>query len=475
MRRARIVCTIGPASGSRGMLEKLLKSGMDVARLNMSHGTRDDHRDYIARLRAVSRKVGRPVGILLDLQGVKLRISDVRAPGVFLVKGSLVRLRQGSRITTQETVYIPHSGLLRDVRKGHRVLLNDGLIRLLVTGRKGNALEARVKEGGLLTARKGVNLPDSVLRTGSLTAKDRRDLIFGIEQEVDAFALSFVNRGGDVSALKRILGKSGSEAPVIAKIERPSAVEHIEEILDVADGIMVARGDLGVEVPAAAVPIIQKDLILRANRKQKIVITATQMLESMTNSPVPTRAEAADVANAVLDGSDAVMLSAETSIGKYPARAVRIMDRIIREAEEQGDFFKTWLPVPEPVPGRQPDLTSLAVADAAVSAAGDVNARCIVAFTRSGYTAGLLARFRPVQPVVAFTPDPAVINRMKFYWGVLPLFMKLLDSTDVMITEVERALLANHHAKRGDVVVITASLPMAKSGRTNFLKVHRIE
>jgi len=474
MRRARIVCTIGPASGSRGMLEKLLKSGMDVARLNMSHGTREDHREYIARLRAVCRKLERPAGILLDLQGVKLRISDVRAPGVFLSKGSLVRLRQGNRLTTRDTVYIPHSGFVGDVKEGHRVLINDGLIRLQVTGRKGNVLEARVKEGGLLTSRKGVNLPDSVLRAGSLTPKDRRDLTFGIEQEVDAFALSFVNRGGDVSAVKRILGKSGCKAPVIAKIERPSAVDNIEEILDVADGIMVARGDLGVEVPAAAVPIIQKDLILKANRKQKLVITATQMLESMTNSPVPTRAEAADVANAVLDGSDGVMLSAETSMGRYPARTVRTMDNIIREAEEQGDFFKTRLPAPEPAPGRAPDLTSLALADGAVSTAGDVHARCIVAFTRSGYTARLLAKFRPVQPVIAFTPDPAVINRMKFYWGVTPLFMKLLDSTDIMIAEVERALLANRHAKRGDIVVITASLPMTGSGRTNFLKIHRI-
>jgi pyruvate kinase len=474
MRKARIVCTIGPATGSRGMLEKLLRAGMDVARLNMSHGTHEDHRSYISRLRAVSRKLDRPVGILLDLQGIKVRISDVKDPGVFLVKGSRVRLRRGDRTSTEETVYIPYSGLLRDVLEGHRVLVNDGLIRLLVTGREGNTLEAIVKEGGLLTSRKGVNLPDSVLRANSLTTKDRRDIKFGIEQGVDAFALSFVARASDVTALKRTLKQSGIEIPVIAKIERPSAVDRIDEILDVSDGIMVARGDLGVEVPAATVPIIQKDLILRANRKRKLVITATQMLESMTVRPVPTRAEAADVANAVLDGTDAVMLSAETSVGKYPVKAVKTMERIVSQSEERGGAFKTTLPVADPVTGKDPDRASFAVADAAVSAARDVKATCIVAFTRSGYTAGLLANLRPDNPIIAFTSDPTVVARMKFYWGVVPLFMKHLDNTDTMIGEVERALLRNRYAKHGEVVVITASLPMVESGKTNFLKVHRI-
>lgn len=474
MRRARIVCTLGPATGSGRMLERLLRAGMDVARLNMSYGTHEDHRGYIARLRALSKKMGRPVGILLDLQGVKIRISDVKDPGVFLKKGSRVRLRRGDRPSTAETVFIPYAGLLKDVREGHRVLVNDGLVELLVTGRKGNALEARVRQGGFLTSRKGVNLPDSVIRAGSFTAKDRRDLQFGIDEGVDAFALSFVTRAGDISVLKRHLARGGCTAPIIAKIERPSAVDHIEEILDVADGIMVARGDLGVELSAAAVPILQKDMIRRANRKQRLVITATQMLESMRTSPVPTRAEAADVANAILDGSDAVMLSGETSVGRYPVEAVKTMEDIILEAEEQGSFFQARLPVPEPVLGKDPDRSSFAVANAAVRAATDVKAKCIVAFTRSGYTAGLLAKFRPGLPIVAFTSDTATINRMKFYWGVVPLYMKHLDSTDAMIREVERTLVKTRHVKRGDDVVITASLPMADTGKTNFLKVHRI-
>jgi pyruvate kinase len=474
MRRARIICTIGPATGSAKMLERLLRAGMDVARLNMSHGTREEHRSYITRLRALSKKRNQPVGILLDLQGVKIRISDINDPGVVLNRGSKILLRRGDRPSTAETLYIPYATLLRDVGEGHRVLINDGRVELLVTGRKGNALQARVRQSGLLTSRKGVNLPDSVIRAGSFTAKDRRDLKFGIEQGVDAFALSFVTRAGDVSAVKKQLDRVGCAAPVIAKIERPSAVDNIEEILDVADGIMVARGDLGVEVSAAAVPIIQKDLIQRANRKQRLVITATQMLESMTASPVPTRAEAADVANAILDGSDAVMLSGETSVGRFPVEAVRTMERIIMEAEGRGSVFKARLPAPEPVPGKELDRCSFAVADAAVGAAHDVNARCIVAFTRSGYTAGLLAKFRPGLPIVAFTSRPEVINRMKLYWGVVPLYMKYIASTDAMIREVERTLVKSRYAKAGDEVVITASLPMSDTGKTNFLKIHWI-
>jgi pyruvate kinase len=447
---------------------------MDVARLNMSHGTHQEHRKYIKRLRALSKKLNRPVGILLDLQGIKIRISEVKEPGVVIRKGSQVRLRQGNRPTTDKTIYISYPGLFRDVKAGHRVLVNDGLIQLLVTGRKGNTLMAKVKEGGLLTSRKGVNLPDSILRAKAVTDRDRRDLAFGIEEGVDAFALSFVAGAGDVTALKRILKHSGSEAPVIAKIERPSAVQNIEEILDVAEGIMVARGDLGVEVPAANVPIIQKDLIQSANRRQRLVITATQMLESMTSSPMPTRAEVADVANAVLDGTDAVMLSGETSLGKYPVRAVRIMGSIVMEAEGRGGSFKTPIPSPQPLPELEADTGSFAVADAAVSAARDVKARCIVALTRSGYTAGLLAKIRPDHPIIAFTSDPGIITRMMFYWGVVPLYMKHLDNTDMMIREVEETLLKGRHVRPGDVVIITASLPMTELGRTNFLKVHRI-
>ncbi|UCF89135.1 MAG: pyruvate kinase [bacterium] len=481
MRRTRIVCTIGPAACSHGMLEKLVRAGMDVARLNMAHGTQEEHLAVISRLRDVSRKLKRPVGILLDLAGVKLRISKVNDTGKLLLeKGARLRLRQGRRPSTPGTLYIPYAGLTKDLKEGHRVLIDDGRVELVVTGREGAALTARVKEGGILTSHKGVNLPDTKISIRSFTTKDRDDLAFGVRHGVDAFGVSFVSRAEDVMAVKKALRKAGYEAPLVAKIERPTAVTNIEEILDVSDGIMVARGDLAVEVSAAAVPIIQKDLILRAARKNRFVITATQMLESMTHSSVPTRAEAADVANAVLDGSDAVMLSAESSVGKYPVKAVQTMDLIVRETEEHGKVFRTDRPTPEPAPsGNRPGHGAVATAEAAVRAAQRVGARCMVVFTRSGFTAGLLSRFRPSVPIIAFTSQQEAVDRMKFNWGVVPLFMEHLDSTDTMIAqvkkaEVEKALVQGRHARRGDTVVITGSLPMAQWGKTKFLKVHRI-
>ena len=481
MRRTRIVCTIGPAASSSRMLEKLIRAGMDVARLNMAHGTREEHLAVITRLRSVSGKLNRPVGILLDLAGVKLRISEVNGSGIVLEKGARVLLRQGRRPTTSGTLYIPYSGLTKDLKKGHRVLIDDGRVELVVTGKEGTALSARVREGGTLTSHKGVNLPDTDISTRSFTSRDRADLAFGISHGVDAFGVSFVSTAEDVTVVKKALEKAGYEAPLVAKIERPAAVENIEQILDVSEGIMVARGDLAVEVSASAVPIIQKDLILRGARKNRFVITATQMLESMTHSSVPTRAEAADVANAVLDGSDAVMLSAESSVGKYPVKAVQTMDLIVREAERNGKPFMTHRPTPEPAAsGGRPGHGGVATAEAAVSAAREVGARCIVVFTRSGFTAGLLSRFRPEVPIIAFTSLREAVNRMTFDWGVVPLFMEHLDSTDTMIAqvqraEVEKALIKGRHARRGDTVVITASLPMAQWGKTKFLKVHRIE
>jgi len=480
MRRTRIVCTIGPAANTNGMLEKLVRAGMDVARLNMAHGTQEEHLSVITRIRKISEKLNRPVGILLDLAGVKLRITEVAGSGVVLAKGDRLLLRQGRRPSTRETLFIPYSGLTKDLKEGHRVLIDDGRVELVVTGREGTALAARVKEGGTLTSHKGVNLPDTAISTRSFTTRDRDDLAFGIRHGVDAFGVSFVSAAEDVLAVKKALDRAGYEAPLVAKIERPAALDNIEQILDVSDGVMVARGDLAVEVSAAAVPIIQKDLILRAARKNRFVITATQMLESMTHSSVPTRAEAADVANAVLDGSDAVMLSAESSVGRYPVKAVQTMDTIVRETERHGKVFRTHRPTPEPAPtGARPGHGAVATAEAAVSAAAKVGARCIVVFTRSGFTAGLLSRFRPSVPIVAFTSQKKAVDRMNFYWGVVPLFMEHLDSTDTMLAqvkraEVEKALIRGRHARRGDTVVITASLPMAQWGKTKFLKVHRI-
>ncbi|UCG38013.1 MAG: pyruvate kinase [bacterium] len=473
-RRARIICTLGPATRSQGMLERLIGAGMDVARLNMAYGTQEDHRDHIRALRAGSLKLGQPVAVLLDLQGIKIRIGQVKGESLHLESGRDINLRPGRRPSTADCLYVSYPALLRDVRVGHRVLLDDGLLCLVVTGREGNALTARVKEGGVLISRKGVNLPYSAVSARPFTSKDRGDLAFGIREGVDAVALSFVTRPGDVDLVRRELRRMGSHIPVIAKIEKPSAVSMIEDILDRADGIMVARGDLAVESSPFTVPLTQKLLIREANRKQRLVITATQMLDSMRYNPVPTRAETADVANAILDGSDAVMLSGETSVGKDPVRAVRMMARIVTETEQGGASFRVGLPTPEPVREGDLDRTGFAVADAAVSAARDVGARCIVAFTRSGYTAAVLAKFRPPMPIVAFTSEPTIIRRMKLLWGVVPLPMDHLEDTDTMVTRVEKALLEGGYARRGDDVVITASLPMGTRGKTNFLKVHRM-
>lgn len=474
MRRARIICTLGPASGSPQVIERLVLAGMDVARLNMSHGTHGDHRKYIRAVRAAGRKLGRPVAVLLDLQGIKIRIGEVKGEQVLLQKGSRVLLRAGDRLSTAEALYISSSSLARDLKKGHRVLLDDGLMELIVTGRQGGALVAKVKEGGFLSSRKGVNLPDSHVSARSFTAKDQKDLAFGLREDVDAVAISFVTSEFDILALKNRLEQAQSTIPVIAKIEKPAALDRIEAILDASDGIMVARGDLGVELSAAAVPVTQKDLIRRANRKQKLVITATQMLESMRQNPVPTRAEAADVANAILDGSDAVMLSGETSVGRHPVRVVRTMARLVEETERTGHSFSAILPVPEPVFGTDMDRTSFAVADAAVGAAADVGARCIVVLTKTGYTASLIAKFRPTVPIIACTSDRKVIRRMKLLWGVTPQYIRPLSGTDALIREVERVLITHGYAKRGQDVVLTASIPLGIDGKTNFLKVHRV-
>ncbi len=470
MRKAKILCTVGPSTSSKKALVNLLRSGMDAARLNFSHGTHEGHGRYIQFIRDVSTKLRKPVTILQDLQGIKIRISDVTNGAVRIKRGQNVVLRPGSEMTTENTVFISYPALVKDLKKGHRVLLDDGLIQLKITEKKRGSLIAVAREGGLLASRKGVNLPDSVISLTPFTDKDRDDLAFGIKTGIDVVALSFVLRPHDIRTVKDWLHRKGLTIPVIAKIEKPEALQRIDSILDAADGIMVARGDLGVEVPPQEVPIIQKDLILKANERRKLVITATQMLESMRVHMRPTRAEITDVANAVIDGSDVLMLSAETSTGEYPAEAVRMMRKII-ETTEKKIVAKGIAPVHMK---NGEDGSSNAVAHAAVRAANAVSARCIVAFTRSGFTALLVSKFRPMAPIIAFTPDEAVMRQMFLYWGVRPLPMKLLNTTDEMIFEVEKTLKSLRIAKAGDRIVIIASSPLHTHGKTNFMKIHRI-
>ncbi len=471
--RAKIVCTIGPATSSERMIASLIRAGMDVARLNLSHGTHAEHRRHIDAIRKWSRRLQRPVAILLDLQGIKIRIGKVEGGSVHLRKGGSVLLKPGDGITTDETLFISYPALLRDLKKGQRVLLDDGLILLEVAGRRRDALVARVKEGGALTDHKGVNLPDTRISLSSFTDKDREDLAFGLEAGVDYVALSFVIRPSDVRKVKEWLAGQGASLPVIAKIEKPDALRHIDSILDAAEGIMVARGDLGVEVPPEEVPLIQKDLIRKANMRGRLVITATQMLESMREHQRPTRAEATDVANAVLDGTDALMLSAETATGRYPLDAVRMMRRIIEYTEGEAALPRMASPSFS-LNLRGDERPSLAVADAAVWAASDVDAKCIVAFTRSGFTGLLVSKCRPSVPVIALTPDETVMRRLSLYWGVTPLQMRTLNHTDEMVFEVEKSLTGNRMAKRGDTIIIIASSPLHERGKTNFMKIHRI-
>lgn len=494
VRRAKVICTIGPSSDSRQKAFALIRNGMDVARLNFSHGDYEGHARAIRIIREGSERYKRPIAILQDLMGVKIRVGPVRDGSITLKKGKEIFLIPGSEESDADRLYISYPGLIKDAKRGERVLLDDGLIQLEITRIEKDRLRAKVIEGGVLGNRKGVNLPFK-LTMPALTTKDMRDLEFGLEKGVDYIALSFVKKALDIRMLRRWLDGRDKAIPIIAKIERPEAIEEIEEIMNEADGIMIARGDLGVEVSPEEVPLIQKRLIELANRKGKIVITATQMLDSMREHLRPTRAEVTDVANAIIDGSDALMLSGETASGKYPVESLRMMNRIISYTE------RNYLPYPSstgyPESRRHEVLASLstcwkpwgvtsfrkvregsdfpeAVADAACRAAEDIRARCIVAFTHSGFTARLVSKFRPTVPIIAFTPFERVRRIMSLYWGVRPEIMRPLSNTDEMIREVEATLLQRNLAKRGDRIVITASIPVPGAGRTNMLKLHRI-
>ncbi|MBI4462188.1 MAG: pyruvate kinase [Acidobacteria bacterium] len=468
MRKAKIVCTIGPASQSRDQLRALLAAGMDVARLNFSHGTQTEHARVIRVLRQLSRERRRALAILADLAGAKIRTGQLRA-------GRPVELRAGARVVltpekiggTAERIQVNYPRLAREVKPGARVLLADGALELRVVERRGRTLVCRVVNGGELGERKGVNLPDTHLRLPVLTQKDRKDLAFALKQGVNYVGVSFVQEARDVKTVKRHIRRLGYDTPVIAKLERPEAIEHLDPILDVADGVMVARGDLGVEMSPEKVPVIQKLIIEKANARKIPVITATQMLESMTKNPRPTRAEASDVANAIFDGSDAVMLSAETAIGRYPRQAVEMMARIIDEAEAAA--ARIGRPHPEP---------SATVADTIAESVARVSEvlklKVIAVFTESGYTARLVSKYRPRPPIVAFSPHGEVRRRLALLWGVLPRRIGALDDVDALSVEAERRLREEKLVKSGDVVGLVAGTPLRVRGTTNLLKLHTI-
>lgn len=469
MGKAKIVCTIGPASASRKIIREMLKSGMNVARLNFSHGDHEGQGRVCAYVREEAAKLKKTVAVLQDLQGIKIRIGDVAGGGIQLVNNREVSLRPGSLTSDEKNIYITYPALLQDVKSGDFILIDDGLLKLKVTGRTRDALRAVVVEGGLLRSRKGVNLPSSRTTLAAFTDKDRKDLAFGLIIGVDYVAVSFVRTAADI---ERVLhwAKRGNRKlpPIIAKIEKPEALRNIDEIIEIVDGIMVARGDLGVEMPTESVPVLQKSLIDLANRKGKLVITATQMLESMTQHSRPTRAEASDVANAVLDGTDALMLSAETTTGKFPVETVKMMQRII-ESTESASVRKLYA-------AYEPGCSfAEATADGACKAAQDIGARAIVVLTHSGFTAKLISKLRPSVPVVAFAPKADVCRRMAIYWGVTPLLLGKWDDGILdakFMAQIERVLLNNGLAGKGHNIVLAASSPFL--GKPNIIRLHRI-
>ncbi len=463
----KIVATIGPSSREPDVLVSLLQAGVDVARMNFSHGEHALHAENIARLRTAAAAVGKPVAVLVDLQGPKLRVGDM-GDGVELPAGSKVVLTTASFVGRPGLVPVQYADLPSVVARGERILLDDGLIELEVRSTTNDEIVCQVITGGLLTSKKGLNLPDASLSIPAITDKDRADLKFALAQGVDWVALSFVRTADEVRQLKALIQKYGTDdipTLVVAKIEKPQAVQNIEEIAAEADGIMVARGDLGIEMPTEVVPMIQKRLIRHCNRLGKPVITATQMLDSMIRNPRPTRAEATDVANAVLDGTDAVMLSGETAAGRYPVLAVETMSRIVAEAEESLDWR-----LPE-IHAQKSTSITVAMAHASVETARDLNARAIITPTVTGVTARMISRFRPLVPIVAVTPQDRTQHQLMLSWGVYPLHAPRADSSDKMIADAVAAAHTAGFVTAGDITVLTAGSRTGGSSHTDLMKV----
>lgn len=463
-RKTKIIATVGPASYSEDAIEGLIRAGANVLRLNLSHGELDVHGDVVERIRAVSKKLNAPIGILMDLQGPKIRVGDLVNGSIELTPGQRISISAGSK--DPAVITTTYKDLRSDVKPGDKILFDDGLIEARVTGVAGSVVECEVVYGGLLKAHKGINLPGVNVSAPSLSEKDLGDIAFGIEAGVDYIALSFVRKASDVADLKDRLKTNGADIPVIAKIEKAEALSNLDSILDEADGIMIARGDLGVELAAEEVPVLQKELISRANEAGKLVITATQMLESMITNPRPTRAEASDVANAVFDGTDALMLSGETAVGKYPVKAVEMMVKIAVQAEEAALAQKHLL-------RRKAVAGSFAqaVAFAAHAASNEVNPKAVVIFTQTGDTARLLSKLRPSTPIIAFTPLEKTWRRLSLVWGVEPYAIEFGSHTDEMICRGEAALLDNGIASLGDTIVIVSGTKVGMRGATNMMKI----
>ena len=466
-RKTKIVATLGPVSSSPDMIARLMNAGVDVFRLNYSHGDSEHKLHIIESIRAVSDKIGRQVGILADLQGPKIRTGIMVGGAMLLTKGQDVIITTADVIGEEGVIPTTYDRLPNDVRNGSRILLDDGLLELKVVAVEDHIVHCHVIVGGVLKNNKGINLPGTIVSESSLTAKDLRDLDSALEAGVDFVALSFVRTAEDVDQLKRIIYSKGKDTPVIAKIEKPEALRNFKKILHSADAIMVARGDLGVEVKAEKVPFYQKKIIAACNEAGKAVITATQMLESMVRNPRPTRAETSDVANAIIDGTDAVMLSAETATGDYPVESVEIMSRIARDVEQT----HSW-PIKNESRVSSPSI-SRAVAESACQAASSLSAKAIAVFTQTGSTASLISRFRPNIPIRAFTTTREIQSRLSLNWGVTATGIAVVVELDEAIRAVENILLSSGFHK-GDIIVVIMGIPIEARGSTNLMKIHKL-
>ena len=465
MRKAKIVATIGPASREPLMLLALLEAGMDAARLNFSHGEHHEHARVIRDLRRLTTLRERSLTILADLPGPKIRTGKLEGGKPIVLEASQRVTLTGEQVVgNRQRLSISYPRLAQDVKAGNRILLADGLIELHVLERKGKNVICRVQNGGELGERKGVNLPGAKLRISSVTARDREHVRFALKHGVNFVAQSFVRSADDVRQLKQLIRRLGYDTPVIAKIEKPEALEQLEEILEVADGVMVARGDLGVEMNPEQVPVAQKRIIALANDRRKPVITATQMLESMIQNPRPTRAEASDVANAIFDGTDAVMLSGESASGRYPREAVAMMARIIEQAE-------TAAPQLQRRRRGKPDVAET-IAESVAVAADHLQLKAIAVFTESGSTARLVSKARPAAPIVAFCPNRGVRRRLALLWGVLPRRINRLRLVDELFSEAARRLRQEKMVEKGDTIAVVAGTPLGTRGTTNMLKFH---
>lgn len=468
IRRTKIVCTIGPASDTEDMITRLITAGMNVARINFSHGTPDYLRELIRKIKRVRKALNKPVAILQDLQGPKIRIGTVASGVVHLQPGQDFILTSENVRGDVHRAGVSLKSMAAEVKVGDPILLADGNIELRVEKIAAPEIHCRVVVGGPLSSHKGVNLPASEVQVESLTPKDRKDILIGLEEGVDAIALSFVRKAADILACRKVVEHHGGKVPIIAKIEKHAAVDNIDSIVDASQAIMVARGDLGVEIDLETVPLVQKSIIHKCNALGKPVITATQMLLHMVDNPRPTRAEVNDVANAILDGADAVMLSEETAAGNYPAEAVMMMDRIARAAEGSLDAMKFEnLPV-EPI-------TEDAISSSSYFIAKEIGAAAIITPTWSGSTASRVSRFRPMQPIIATTPNEATLDFLSLCWGVIPLAIPPADTMDDMIRHSIDAARRAGHIEPGQHVVITGGAPLHVAGKTNFIKVETVD